>query len=196
MRAGILIMTLFLTAVPTVFAQTDAQTNGQNSDKTRSREQKKHVIYEWTDNKGNVHMTDRLEEVPEQYRSTVRRMETSAGEETKGKKQGFSPYTGSSGGEEDDTGQKAYWQNRMREAKQNVTQLEGRYRDLDRRRTELLGSWGGVAGGHLEGREEAARIEQEMKQVQQEIDNVRNQIEVVIPDEARKAGVPPGWLRE
>jgi hypothetical protein len=35
-----------------------------------------------------------------------------------------------------------------------------------------------------------------MKQVQKEIDDTRNRINVVIPEEARKAGIPPGWLRE
>jgi hypothetical protein len=35
-----------------------------------------------------------------------------------------------------------------------------------------------------------------MKQVQKEKDDARNEVEVVIPEAARKAGVPPGWLRE
>jgi hypothetical protein len=35
-----------------------------------------------------------------------------------------------------------------------------------------------------------------MKGVQSEIDAARNDLDVVIPEEARKAGVPPGWLRE
>jgi hypothetical protein len=35
-----------------------------------------------------------------------------------------------------------------------------------------------------------------MKEVQKQIDEARNMVDVVIPEEARKAGVPPGWLRE
>ena len=42
----------------------------------------------------------------------------------------------------------------------------------------------------------AQKIEEEMQQVQREIDSARNEVENVIPEQARKAGVPPGWLRE
>jgi hypothetical protein len=45
-------------------------------------------------------------------------------------------------------------------------------------------------------RTRAAELEEEMKEVQKDIDEALNMINVVIPDEARKAGVPPGWLRE
>ncbi|MDA8421737.1 MAG: DUF4124 domain-containing protein [Nitrospiraceae bacterium] len=196
MRVVTLIATVFLATIPAAFAQTEVQRNVQNPEQTQDQEQKKSAIYEWTDNKGVVHITDRLEKVPERYRSSARRVEAPAGEENETEEQGISPSIGYSGEEERETEQKAYWQGRIKSAKQDLVRLEGHYRDLDQKRTELLGSWGGVAGGHLEDRAEAVRIEQEMKQVQQEIDNTRNQIEVVIPDEARKAGIPPGWLRE
>jgi hypothetical protein len=32
--------------------------------------------------------------------------------------------------------------------------------------------------------------------MQKEIDEARNMLDVVIPEEARRAGVPPGWLRK
>lgn len=195
-RVGILIAAVFLVAIPAAFAQTEVQTNAQNPEQTQDKEQKKSVIYQWTDNKGVVHITDRLEKVPERYRSSARRVEAPAAEENDTEKQRISPNAGYSGEEGREVDQKTYWQRRMKEAKQNLATLEGNYRDLDQKHTELLGSWGGAAGGHLEDRVEAGRIEQEMKQVQQKIDDARNQIEVVIPDEARKAGIPPGWLRE
>ena len=31
---------------------------------------------------------------------------------------------------------------------------------------------------------------------QKRIDEARNMLNVVIPEEARKAGIPPGWLRD
>jgi hypothetical protein len=35
-----------------------------------------------------------------------------------------------------------------------------------------------------------------MKEVRKEIDEIRRELDEAIPEEARKAGVPPGWLRE
>jgi hypothetical protein len=40
------------------------------------------------------------------------------------------------------------------------------------------------------------QIENDMQRTRREIDDIKNEINTVIPDEARKAGVPPGWLRE
>jgi hypothetical protein len=57
-------------------------------------------------------------------------------------------------------------------------------------------SSGGPAYGPIENKVKAAQIEQQMKEVQKQIDEARNMLDVVIPDEARKAGVPPGVLRE
>ncbi len=35
-----------------------------------------------------------------------------------------------------------------------------------------------------------------MNNVQSEIEQAKHMLNEVIPEEARKAGVPPGWLRE
>jgi hypothetical protein len=40
------------------------------------------------------------------------------------------------------------------------------------------------------------QIATELSSAQQEVDRARNMVNTVIPDEARRAGVPPGWLRE
>jgi hypothetical protein len=45
-------------------------------------------------------------------------------------------------------------------------------------------------------RQRAEQIDKALPEVQKEIDRARREIDVVIPEEARKAGIPPGWLRE
>jgi hypothetical protein len=84
----------------------------------------------------------------------------------------------------------------MSGAKQRLAAAEQRYRELEQKRTALLGQWGTPAYAPPEARIEAERLAREMQNVQKAIDDARNQIEVVIPEEARKADVPPGWLRE
>ncbi len=185
-----------------VFLLTGAPGHTQVYDQTGSQEEKtqeEHYLYQWTDSKGVVHITDSLSKVPAKYRSEAQKLESSPGTEVmenQPRQQGITSPSGNTGNEERRNAQKEEWQNRMKAAKQKLADAEQRYRDLEQQRDLLLGSWGGPASGHLEGREEADRIQQQMQQVQREIDDAREQIEVVIPDEARKAGIPPGWLRE
>jgi uncharacterized protein YukE len=83
----------------------------------------------------------------------------------------------------------------MRNAKQRLANAETQYQVLTQRRNELLQSWGGPVSGRIDTRAEADRVEQEMRDVQKEVDAARQELED-IPDQARKAGIPPGWLRE
>ncbi|HEX9022028.1 MAG TPA: hypothetical protein VF903_12290 [Nitrospirota bacterium] len=193
MRLSLFVIIGFLLAAPAAFGE---QQQGQPSQ--QAPDEQKRYLYEWTDSKGAVHVADELGKVPKQYRSTAKRREAAPGTEDNGN-QGQPvpgvPYGNSLGGE-NQAGLKSEWQQRMRSAKERLSALEQRYRELDQKRNELLGSWGGAASGRLAEREQAAQIEEEMKRVKSQIDDARNQVENVIPDEARKAGVPPGWLRE
>lgn len=193
----LIIMMLLFAGVPAVHAQTSDQNSGPVETK---QEERKNVLYQWTDGKGVVHITDDLNKIPGKYRPNARRLETTPEAEGTpggpGQQPGVSPPPGYSDDEERDADRKAEWQLRMKVAKQKLADAERRYRELEEKKNILLQGWGGPASGHLEGREEADRIDQQMKQVQKEIDDARNYIEVGLPDEARKAGVPPGWLRE
>jgi hypothetical protein len=184
----ILALVGFATAVQ---AQTDEQAQ------TGDKEIKKSFLYQWTDKKGVVHIADGLDKVPKEYRDKAIKLNQpkieDAGQGPQVQQEPAYP-SGSVGAA--DAAAKAEWQQRMRAARQRLARAESRYQELAQRRDELLGSWGGPASGQLAGRIEADRIEQEMKGVQKEIDAARNDLDVVIPESARKAGVPAGWLRE
>jgi uncharacterized protein YukE len=176
----------------TVYAQADQQ--GQ----TEVKETTKSYLYQWTDEKGTVNIADGLDKVPKAYRDTAVKMGQPSKEDADQKQQvqqqpGYPSRSGS--GAADDAG-KGVWQQRMSGAKQRLAAAEKKYQELDQRRNELLQSWGGPASGRLDTRTEADSVEQEMRNVQREIDAARNDLDVVIPEEARKAGIPPGWLRE
>ncbi len=189
-------MLALLTCGSGISARAADQNGGQEAQK---QEERKSVLYQWTDGKGVVHITDDLNKIPGKYRANARRLETSPGTaETPGPsgEAGISPAPDESVEEERQADLKEEWQLRMKRAKQRLEEAERHYHELDQKRNDLLGSWGGPASGHIAGREEAARIEDDMKQVKKEIDAARNEVENVIPEAARKAGVPPGWLRE
>jgi hypothetical protein len=186
MRAGLLIAFFLLASA----LQTPAQTS--------LGDEKQSYLYEWTDGKGIVHLTDSLDKVPKPYRPHARRLETAPGEEAapnQPQQQGASSPAGNAE-DQRETQQKAFWQQRVNAAKQRLAAAQQHYRELEQRQTTLLGQWGTPAYAPPEARIEAERIAQEMQSVQKEIDDARNDVEVAIPEEARKAGVPPGWLRE
>jgi hypothetical protein len=189
----ILLLILVLTGFAmTVFAQADPQ--AQTEDKAHQQ----NYLYQWTDDKGIVHITDGLGKVPKQYRDkTIKLKQTKKEDIDQGQQVQQEPtYPSGAESEEADAVVKREWQERLREAKRRLDTAEKRYHELDQRRNELLRSWGGPAYGRLVDRTEVEKIEQEIKDVQREIDEARNDVDVVIPEEARKEGIPPGWLRE
>jgi len=191
MRFALIILVAYLAFHTVAFAQSE---NQQQVNETASTS----ILYQWTDDKGNVHVTDNLGNVPERYRSKARKLEKATGNEgySEQKMQEVSGSSASQVQEGMDDEKKTEWQQRMKEARQRLADAEKRYRELDQKRNELLGAWGGVASGRLDDRMQAQQLEQEMQQVQQEIEKAQNEVQNVIPEQARKAGVPPGWLRE
>jgi hypothetical protein len=192
MRPHFILAVFLVVSAGTGFAETAGQKTAED------KEPKKHYLYEWHDDKGVVHITDELGKVPPKYRDQARQVEVPKKDEAVKGRQGPQTQSGpghpeSQGGEE---AGKAEWQRRMKDARQRLADAERRYWALDQKRREALEKGGGPASGRREGLVEAERIEQEMRRAQREIDDARNRIEVVLPEEARKAGVPPGWLRE
>lgn len=178
----------------TAFAQEDplVQTGEEKKDVEES------FLYQWTDDKGIVHITDSLGKVPKQYHDKAIKLTQPDREDVDqgGQAQQPSVYPSGAQSEGDSASQKGAWQQRMRGAKQRLADAEKRYQALDEKRNELLRNWGADAFGMRTGRIEAENIELQMKEVQKEMDEARNDIDVVIPDEARRDGIPPGWLRE
>lgn len=157
---------------------------------------KKVFLYEWKDDKGDAHIADSLGKVPERYRSKVRKLESVKGPEIDPGSQGYGGKGYSSSLYSDDAEGKANWQRRITSWKSQLSGAEARYRELERERSELFRAWGSAALAPIEKRLRAEQIDQELKEVQKEIDEAKEMINRVIPEEARKAGVPPGWLRD
>jgi hypothetical protein len=191
MRTCVIIAMMLIVTAGAAFSQTGQQ--------TEDKELHKSYLYKWTDDKGVVHITDGLGSVPQKYRDKALKLEQPKkedGNEGQQVQQGTHPpsYTNEEEIEED---KKAEWQQRVIEARHRVAEAEQRYRALDQKKQEALGEGGGpLSTGHLEGRLQSEQIDREMDAVKKEIDDARHNLEVVIPEEARKAGVPPGWLRQ
>jgi len=192
MRAGIIIAITLLAFAAPAAAQVDMQK--QEEDK----ELKKRYLYQWIDDKGGLHITDRLGNVPKKYRDKAVKLEQPEKDETQEQPQvqQRQPSAPIQDNEELELDRKAYWQNGMKQAKQRLADAQQHYRELEQRKLALAEARGSAATGRLVDPAELDRLDAEMKQTQQEIERARNVVEVELPDAARKAGVPPGWLRE
>lgn len=160
-------------------------------------------LYQWKDDRGVVNMTDSLDKVPPKYRSQATRLlqpgagkeeqrseETRVGEQPQVRDIGASPDQNES--------RKAEWQQRMRDARRRLAIAEERYRQIELRKNELASKWGssGAALPTQEMLNEMNSLDGELARARIDADKARNDVEVTIPDEARRAGIPPGWLRE
>ena len=189
MSRSLLFILMLMGCAMTVYAQTDQQAQ------TEDQELKKSFLYQWTDEKGTVQITDDLNKVPKQYRGTAIKLSQPDREDTDQGQQ--APHaSGAPLGADTDAANaagKAMWQQRIKAEKQRLADTERRYRQLEQQRNELLvkGALAPIADKMA-----ADDIAVQMQDLKEQMDEIQNRIDVVIPEEARQAGVPPGWLRE
>jgi uncharacterized protein YukE len=191
MLRNLLFILLLTGFAMSAYAQADQQAQ------TGDKERKESFLYQWTDDKGVVYITDDRDKIPKAYRDKALKLPQSKTEDVDQGQQVQQKSATPAGVESEgaDSAGKAAWQQRMKDAKQRLADAETHYQELAQRRNELIQSWGGAASGRLDTRAEADSVEQEMRDVQKEVDAARKELED-IPEQARKAGVPPGWLRE
>lgn len=161
-------------------------------------------LYQWRDERGVVNVTDSLDKVPPKYRSRATKLlQPGTGkddEEIRGdtrkmeQPQNFDTDTSP----DRDEFRKAVWQQRMLDAKHRLTAAESRYRQIEQRRNDLMSGVGssGAALPTQETLDELKELDGELATARINAEKARKELEVTIPDDARRAGIPPGWLRE
>lgn len=191
----------FLSLVLAIPNPAPAQTEPETEQTPEQRPVRERFVYEWTDDKGVIHLTDDPGKVPQKYRSnSLKKRAEPRRDEGREKSEGtVEPAPQPTLSSEEDLEQRRRmdeWRQRYLGWKNKLRQAEQRYQSLLQRRTDLLAPWGSLSLAPPPTVEEFGQVEQALKDTQSEIDEARHMVEVVLPDEARKAGVPPGWLRE
>jgi hypothetical protein len=160
-------------------------------------------LYQWTDDRGVVNVTDSLEKVPPKFRSRAKGLlQPGAGKEKQDREEmrkGEQSQAVDAGTSLDqDEIKKAEWQQRMLDAKRRLMIAEDRYMQIEHRRNELVSKTGASVAAlpTQEMLDEMNELDGELAKARIEADEARTEVEVTIPDEARRAGIPPGWLRE
>jgi uncharacterized protein Yka (UPF0111/DUF47 family) len=77
--------------------------------------------------------------------------------------------------------------------RQRLVNLTKLYAELEEKAGEIRNS--GTMAFLPAQRAELASLEEQKQQILQQITETKHILNVTLPDEARKAGIPPGWLR-
>ncbi len=154
-------------------------------------------VYKWTDDKGVVHFTDDMMQVPEKYRTTIQRMGVTEEKIEKRelkeplKKPKEDSYRDRLGrGEEYWRGQVEHWKQTLKTSQERVETLRMRYNELTEKYNLSRSS---VERINL--RRERDQIKNEMDQYRMQIEEAKNRLEKKIPEEAELYRAKPEWTK-
>ena len=151
--------------------------------------------YRWTDKNGNVGFADSLQQVPQEYRESAKRLDSpSGGSSTKPLQIIPSPPQSNTDVPAMDPEETyATWRERARQARADLEQLklqrDATQKEYDKLRGEGYGKVFSDAAADEKYRARLTELDQQITQKEQEITTT-------LPDQARKAGVPPGVLNQ
>lgn len=171
-------------------------------------------VYKYVDKKGTVHYTDNPDKLPEPQRSKVlRELEEKIKKEQERrrrlKEQGLEvpderlpppppprldnrPHPATNRLDKRKAARKT-WEERGKKARERVANLEEKCAELkterDHNATDRL-TFSRPGAGQRYKKSQAA-----YQNCQKELERARNHLDVELPEQARKAGVPPGWIR-
>ena len=151
--------------------------------------------YQWTDKDGTVGFTDSLEKVPPQYRQSAKRLEETK-ESTKSFQKVPTPPSRNNmmpSAPTDQGDPSAVLRQRMTAARAELEELkkqrQGVQKEYDTLRAEFYVR-------SFADPEKDAKLRAKLAELDEKIKKKENDINTAIPDEARRAGVPPGALSQ
>lgn len=151
-------------------------------------------VYQWEDEEGTVHLADDLQKVPDRYRERAR--EIILPKEKKGS--ASSPESPEDAGpfipseKVDRQGHnREWWQARLKE-------WQGKKAKAERQLAEANGRLGEIrrVNPSVALMQEEAAVREEIRRREEELREAERVLNEQLPEEARKAEAPPGWLRE
>jgi Domain of unknown function (DUF4124) len=155
-------------------------------------------VYKWVDEKGVVYFTDDITQIPERYRPSAKKIESSeAPGETKGDgestpKRKEDTYKDRLGRGED------YWKGLMEDWKKKLKELQDNSEILRKKYNELTEKYNDSKSTVERGtiRKDRDLVKNEMDQNKIQIEEAKNMIEKKIPEEAELYKAKPEWLKQ
>ena len=155
-------------------------------------------IYKWVDEKGAMHFTDDITQVPEKYRPKAEEIRSSGveNEETKGEGQ-IVPKIKEGSYKDQSVGGEDYWKGRVEEWRRKLGEQQDRLRALQVKYNELIMRFSDSKSSAERGdiRKESDQVKNEMDQCRTQIEETRDMIERKIPEEAELYKAKPEWVK-
>jgi len=175
-------------------------------------------IYQWEDDQGGVHFSDDLSQVPENKRSKSKREKKKFSEENDAistlkspKSEAITPPTDGASAEKpegaaqskdkvstdgpkstvadkDNPKKEAYWQDKVAKTQKDLDDAQRELDQINDARRKNLESGPGMQARQAEYAEKETTLKAKVETLQKALDED-------IPDQARRAGIPPGALR-
>ena len=155
-------------------------------------------VYKWVDEKGVIHFTDDVLQVPEKYRSKAEKLglpeekeEKKGGEEAtpKRKEEVYKDRLGR--GEDYWKGRVEEWKKKLKDSQERVETLRVKYNELTVRFNDSKST---AERGNL--RRERDQVKNEMDQNKIQIEEAKNILEKKLPEEAELYKAKPEWIRQ
>lgn len=155
-------------------------------------------VYRWVDDKGAVHFTDDITQVPEKYRPKAERMGGLPGGKEETKIEAESPqkkedrYRDRLGRGED------YWKGRIDEWKRKLTESQSKLEALRVKYNALTHRFNDSKSTAERGtiRKERDQVQTEMDQLNVQIEEAKEMLEKKIPEEADLYKAKPEWIKQ
>jgi chromosome segregation ATPase len=154
-------------------------------------------VYKWVDEKGIVHFTDDITQIPERYRRTLEEVEVKE-EKVETKEEGEAPQKKQADSYKDRLGRgEEYWKGRVEESRKKLQSLQEKVESLRLKYNELTEKFNTSRSSS-----ERAMIRNDREQIKNQMDELRVQIgeakemlEKKIPEEASLYRAKPEWIK-
>ena len=158
------------------------------------------TIYQWEDEHGTVGFTDDLQRVPQEYRKSAKRLEENSSRIglaapaiTNRSAIERSATAPSAGPIESDADRYAVWLARLDNARKDLEEIKVKRQKAEEERVDMLRQlW--YKWGFLD-EEQYFKLLARIRDLDQQIRDKEYALDSIIPDEARRASIPPGVLR-
>ncbi|HMK76113.1 MAG TPA: DUF4124 domain-containing protein [Thermodesulfobacteriota bacterium] len=155
-------------------------------------------IYKWVDEKGVVHFTDDMTQVPEKYRPNAEEIGSSGGEREGTKGEGQVTPKGKEEASQDQLGRgEDYWKGRVEEWRRKLGEQQDRLKTLEVKYNELTMRFNESKSSAERGdiRRERDQVKNEMDQCRIQIEEAKDMIEKKIPEEGELYKAKPEWVK-
>jgi chromosome segregation ATPase len=154
-------------------------------------------VYKWVDEKGIVHFTDDITQIPEKYRRAIQEVEVNQ-EKIQTKEEGEAPQKKQADSYKDRSGRgEEYWKGRVEESRKKLQSLQEKVESLRLKYNELTEKFN-TSKSSVERatiRNEREQIKNQMDELRVQIGEAKDMLEKKIPEEASLYKAKPEWIK-